>query len=448
MGLFGSISKALRGAADRLALLDPPGPLPSSPSGGTQARRIPITDRWHRVSHPGHGLTPRRLVEIYAMAERGFPAEQCALFDDMTERDLHMRSQHEQRIDEVAGKDWIVQAGGDSEADRFAAAELDARLRKVPNFGELLEHQLTANGYGYAGSEIDWDKVDGVFAPVWFSNVPHRRFRFDEYERPRILTDSNWLTGEDLPHGRYMFSRRRGTTTVRAGYLRSACLYSYFKTLSLRDWMVFAERFGLPFVYGRYDEGAPDDERDALLAAVKMLGKDGSAIFSRASEIAIEHAQGGNSEGVHASIITMMDGQISKLITGSSIIADGGEGGSYALSRVQQSRTFSITVADAKRLADRFEQDIGVPFVTWNGIAARAPRLKMHIVRDVDPQTRANVITTLAAGLKLRVDEEQIRQEFQLKAPVNGEGLGAPEAPAPGAAPKPSGGDGADDSAE
>lgn len=433
MGLISNLARALRGAADRLSQLDPPPPVPARPGAGSQGRRVPIYDRWHRVNHPGHGLTPRRIVEIFAQAERGFPIDQCDLFDDIIERDLHLRSQFEQRIGAVAGSDWVLVPGGDSAADAFAARALEERLRQVPNIGETFVHQLKAPAYGWAGSELVWGMVDSVIAPTWFVNVPARRFRFDPRDVPMVLTDRNWITGEPLEAGRWWLSRRAHAQTVRSGYMRTAVLAAYFKSLSLRDWIVWIERFGLPTVYGLYDENAADDEKDALLEAVKMLGKDGSAIFSRLSEIKIEHASGGNAEGPHAALMSAMDHAMTKLITGAPLMADGADGGSYAQSKVQQGVRFDITREDAHQLALSFEQQVGVPFVRFNGLDARAPRLKIHIVKDVDPAARMDVFVRGVNELGLEIDQEQVFQEFALKRAPAGRAIpGAPKPKAPG----------------
>jgi phage gp29-like protein len=39
----------------------------------------------------------------------------------------------------------------------------------------------------------------------------------------------------------------------RSGYLRTAIWWSWFKSLTVRDWVAFAERFGLPYPIGKYD---------------------------------------------------------------------------------------------------------------------------------------------------------------------------------------------------
>jgi phage gp29-like protein len=420
MGVLGRISKAMQGAATVLAGLDTPAPLPATaptPSS-SQVARYPWVDRYARQAHPGFGLTPKRIVDIFLAAEAGFPAEQCDLFDDVIERNAQLRSQVQQRIGAVAGKGWIIEAGGRRPQDIKAAELLEQSIVNAPNFGDMVAHQLRAQAYGFMGSEIQWDLVNGVIAPVWFANERARRFRFDARDQPRLLTEQNRTDGEPLDPGRWIFSRAEGECIARSGFMRSVVILSYFKSLSLRDWVVWIERFGLPDVWGKYREGAKDDEKDELLEMVKMLGKDGSAIFSDACEIVIDQAKGGAADGPHASLMDRMDAEITKLITGSVLMADGADGGSFAQANAQKGVRFDIIVADEKAFGDRTQMDIGKPFVAFNGLNAAPPRVKVHVVMDSDPATRATTMVALA-GAGMDVSKAQIRQEFQLKPPLN-----------------------------
>lgn len=439
MNLFQRIGRMFRkrNLPERL-MLELPQPLPLQPSAVFDAVDFQLGDRF--ASHPGHGATPRRIVEIFQLAEMGYPRLQCDLFEDIVESDAHLRSQLDDRVEAVAGKSWIVQAGGDSAADVEAARALEAALRLVPNFQETLEHQLSANGYGYAASEIVWERKDGATVPVWFANVPHRRFIFDILDdSPRLLTGKEPVKGVQLQPGKWWVSRRRGRVAVRAGLLRTATWWALFKRLAVRDWVVFAERFGIPYVHGTYNASTPDEEKAILKKAVQSLGKDGSAIFSDACQIVIDNMkEGGKTTDVHGAITSLCNAEISKLITGSTLMSETSGPGSFALGRVHQARSFDLVVSDAERLATRFELDIGKPFVTFNGLNARPPRLKLHVIRESDPTERATIMGIVANELGVNLDEEQVRQEFALKAPTGEPVKGRrPPPPAPGAPPAP-----------
>jgi len=147
------------GTSARLGL-EPPASVPSTPPERSDARSVPLFDRW--AVHEGRGLTPKRIVSLYADAEAGFPAGQCDLFEDVIERDAHLRSQLEGRLLAVAGKPLVVQAGGDGAEDVRAAQLFVDALAGVPNLRAMVAHQLKALWYGYAATEIDWGYRDGV----------------------------------------------------------------------------------------------------------------------------------------------------------------------------------------------------------------------------------------------------------------------------------------------
>lgn len=416
------------------APLEPPRPLPNEPEARVSAVTFSLVDRW--ANHPGQGLTTRSIVRIFEEAERGFPAEQCDLFEDLLERDAHLRSQVEGRIEAVSGKGWIVQAGGDRPSDVRAATQLEEAMRAVPNFAEMLVHQLTANFYGFAATEIVWEHRDGLTVPVWFVNAPHRRFLFNDRDEPRLITDTkNLAAGAELEPGKWIFSRRAARQTTRSGLMRTAAWWSLFKHMSVRDWMIFSARFGLPYATGKYKTNATPEDKKVLKTAVLSLGRDGAAIMSENTEIEIlEITRQGGAADVHGALTELCNREISKLVSGATLTSESGGPGSFALGRVHADRSFDLTMGDAERLAQRFEVDVGAPFVHFNGLPGRPPRLKIHVIREMDPKTRAEVMAKLANEVGLELDEDQVRQEFQLKKP-SGTALKGTAKPAPSAPP-------------
>jgi phage gp29-like protein len=417
--------------APKLSLLERPAP-PADRPLSPRARSLDIYDRW--APHPGHGLTPLRLSGILKTADYGWPQEQCDLFDDIIERDAHLRAQLEHRAEAVLSKDWIIQAGGEGKDDIRAAKLLEERLRDVQNFPEMIEHQLTASTYGYAASEIHWELVAGVVAPVWFGNVPPRRFVFDAHGSPRLLTRNDSTEGVALDPGQWLISSRRHRQMVQAGNMRTACWWSLFKSMAVRDWVNFAERFGLPLPIGRYRDDMPEEERKILRQAVEMLGRDGYAIFSDGGLIEFAKVEYGGSSDVHPALATFCNAEISKLVTGATLTSgEGTSTGSYALGKVHENVAFTISLGDSRRLGDGVANFLGRPFVHFNGLSCRPPRLRIHVVRELEPAARMDVMVKALNELKLPLDVDQVRQEHQLKAPV-GNAL-APPVPPPSPPP-------------
>lgn len=403
--------------------VQPPPPLPDRPPAEMVTIR-PALD-WDAQTHPGYGLTARVMVAAFRQAELGWPWQQCDLFDDVIESDGHLRSALESRLKAVSGKPWIILPGGDSAADRTAAQELEGALREVPNFSETLAHQLKGNWYGYSASEIRWEYTNGIIAPTWFANVSHRRIVFDWIDyTPRYRT---LFVPEGIPFtpGAWWYWTRAGGGTIppRSGLMRTASWWSFFKRLAVRDWVVFAERFGLPYVLGTYDAGASQQDKDVLKQAVQKLGTDGAAVMSAMCKIEIHASDhGGKTADVHGSITQLANNEISKLITGATLTAETAGPGSFALGQVHADAAFELRAGDAEDLTAHFERAISAPFLLWNGMKAKRPRLKLNLVRDMAPLTRAQILSILCNNIGLPLDEEQLRQENQLKKP-SGPGL-------------------------
>jgi phage gp29-like protein len=417
-----------------------PDPPPSSPRRAI-AKPIPTFDRWSM--HPGHDLTPRKILSAFRTAEAGYPAQQCDMFEDVVERDAHLRHCLEKRLSKIAGKEWILQPGGVAELDGKVAAALEQAMRDVESTAPMFEHVMTALPYGYSATEVVWERrrvagfedLGDLWVPAHFATVPHRRILFDDRDGPRLVTTDSPTFAEEaepLSPGSWVFARRRGRVAARQGLMRTAIWFSMFKTMSIRDWIIFAERFGLPYVTGEYEETASDEDKKVLEEAVQRLGTDGSAVFSSACEIVIHKAEtGGKSTDVHGAITQLMNNEISKLVNGATLTSETQGPGSFALGRVHENASFDLVLDDERYLADHVQKHIGAPFVRFNGFPARAPRLKIHVSLEQDPKTRAEVASIFVNELGGDLDEEQMREEFQFKAPGRSALKGKPQPEAP-----------------
>lgn len=395
-----------------------------------------IFDRYGR--HPGRGLSVERILQIFRQAEAGRPSLQCDLFDDVYERDAHLRDQFDMRITAVAGKQWIIQPGGDAEADVEAARLLEVALRRVANFREMVEHLLTCHLYGWAATEMLWDEIeiDGrrVFAPVWFENVAHRRFAFDEFGEPRLVVKAAEPEGIQLAPGRWLFTARRHRSIPMSGLMRTAVFWSLFKMRAVTNWVLYNERFGIPIPLGTYKDNTPPEEKAALDQAVSKIGTDFWATFLEDCQITSLKTDGSIApNAVQGAMVDLCNAEISKLVTGATLTSgEGTSAGSYAQATVHENRLYDAASEDAEvRIPQIIAQQLAKPFVEWNGLTGRPPKIKFHLVRETDPQARMAIFQG-AMQMGLALDADQVRAEMQLKA-VTGESIGGTQpAPDPG----------------
>jgi phage gp29-like protein len=427
--------------------------LPTSAPAGNDAREMP----WDAYqNHPGYGVTVERVVSVFGQAEGGWPREQCDLFDDLIEGDGHLRSLFEQRSQAVAGKPYVIQAGGGSDEDKLAARVLEAAMRKLPLI-PFFEHQLSCNRYGWGATEIDWGLLEFEgrtwAVPIGFTNVPARRFRIDPHSNTlRLLTAEHPSVGEELRAGKWIITQRPGPL-ARAALMRTATWTTCYKRFGTRDWVIYSHKFGLPLVLVSYEDGGPpagnatdDPTRIVLQEIVRNVGSDGGAVVPDGVKVEIKEAdRSGDASKTHGALIAYCNSENSKLVNGSTLANDnaGSGGASYALGEVHASVRWDNVQYDAALLEESVRTQIAAAFVHFNRMGAAAPLLKMQVVRDLTPMVRAKVTSIYVNELGGEASRTQLSEELGYRAPLDAsDRLPGKPAPAPAGG---GGGDAADD---
>lgn len=421
--MFGDDRRKIEKFSGQLAINEPE----RLPRNAPRGRQFVFSDTMDRIHLDRTSLTLQRISTALRDAERGWTETQSELFEGRIEADAHLRSDLDNRNESVSLKPWTLLEGADDNESKRAAAELEKRLRLVPALSDAFSHQLQFVPFGWAASETNWDIVDGMVAPTFFKNVPHRRFLFEQQTddlRLRVFEDTG--QGVALRPGKWWITcRARGRLVSTAGLMRTLVWWSTFKTMSLRDWMVLSDRFGIPYVTGEYDENIADEDKEVLRQAVADLGSDGFAIFSNMAKIAIheiKHGVTGNSaQGIHGALITLCDLQVSKLVQGASLVSQVQGPGSHALGSVHENRYHDILEGDAQKLSESFQTTIGKQFLQFNGIKAAPPGLKVHLRLNMSVKDQLGLALDLANRLDgFELDERQIRSMTLLRAPQPG----------------------------
>ncbi len=397
--------------------------------------------------HPGYGLTPERVNRIFRESEAGDLRELADLYDDLIESDGHLRAQFESRISAVSGKGITIQPGGTTDTDKAAAEILEqALLHSDLDFIVHLEHHLEAAFKGWSATEIVWGLRAHAgrlaWVPVELDDIEHRRFLFRARggsERNELLLATRTIErGESLLPGQWVISKARHSNLARSGLFRTCAWWCLFKRLSVRDWIVFAEIFGIPLLVGYYEQGATPEAKEALEIGLRDIGEGGRAILSDLTKIAISDIpqRSGDGGGVHERIVARCDAEISKLISGATLNVESGGPGSFALGRVHQDRSFDLQVADAARLQRTWHRFIARPFMRFNGfeeMGAKTPKLNIQVAHTLDPKTRTDILDTLGEN-GIHVDGWHVAEQMGFRRPQSLDDATKPKT-TPGAKP-------------
>lgn len=377
------------------------------------------------------------MLSILRLAEHGYPQQQCDLFDDIVETDGHLLNLFEQRAHAVAGKPWVLQAGGSKPEDQAAAEILRMALDLTPNLVECFEHQLGYNRYGYAASEMDWDlvRIDGSLrvVPAWFANVPARRFRIGDNDELRLLANDGVSDGEPLAPGKWIVTRRPGCKVARGGLMRTAAWFAMYKRFGTRDWVVYAEKFGIPLVLASYDEASDENAKATAEDIVDNIGDDGGAVVPKGITVDIKDAErSGDSSGTHGGLIAHCNREMSKLVNGVLVSSEAGDGaGSYAKATSDAEVRWENVLYDAVRLGGAFRRGVCIPFMQFNDLPGAPPKLVMRVVRNLEPSVLVGLADTMKNKLGIDVSAQQLREITGLQEPSG------PEDAAPGQAARP-----------
>jgi phage gp29-like protein len=393
-------------------------------------------------------MNPRKLAAILRGAESGDVLSYLELAEQMEEKDLHYLSVLGTRKRAVSQLDIEVEDADESPEAKACGDLLRDWLKRETLQPELFD-VLDAVGKGYSMSEIVWEMSAKEWRPATLSWTDPRFFRLDmvDLRTPLLYVDGGQY--EMAPPFKFVshVHPSKSGLPIRSGLARPAAWAWMFKNYSMKDWVAFAEVYGLPIRVGKYGPGATDDERAILLRGVQSIGSDAAAIIPDSMTIEFIESKSGQSDGaLFRELADFCDQQMSKAVLGQTATTDAIAGG-HAVGREHQLVRDDIKQADAVLIQSTLNRDIARPMVMLNrGPQEAYPRFRVKTPDWVDIQAVANAVGTLAP-YGLRVKQAELRQKFGLTDPDEGDEVlnaGAPAAldsgevgQGPGAPPPP-----------
>jgi phage gp29-like protein len=399
-----------------------------------ETREIAVTairDRWS--NYPSSGLTPQTLSTIFKEADNGDVARQAELFEEMEEKDTHLFSELQTRKNAVHGLDYEVAPWDESAENKKIRDFVADCLFNLDTFDDALLDLLDSIGKGYSLCEIMWDTSGGKALIGRLSWIHAKKAIFYErgaanmwaksYEAPRILTEADQIEGEVMPPFKLVYHRYKARSgyDTRAGVLR-VCAWMYlFKNYGIKDWVAFAEVFGMPLRLGKYDPGASAADKAALVSAIQSLGSDAAGIVSKSTEIEfIESVKNAGTNNIYETLAVFCDKQMSKAILGQTATTEGTPGrlgNEDAQDKVRQ----DLIKADAESLGNTIRHQIIRPLVGFNfGWDKPLPWFNLLYERPEDLREASEVYVNLSK-IGFYPSGEHVSERFKIPLPKEGE---------------------------
>lgn len=383
------------------------------------------------------GLTPDKLDAILRQADAGDMDAFLTLAEEMEERDPHYASVLQTRKLAVIGLERkLTWAEGDEKHPK--ADEILLACQKViaaPAFEDLLLHLLDAIAKGYAAPETIWNTTAVLWTPERYEYRDPRWFKFDR-ATGRELRLKDQTDPEGLPLPRFKFAvhlaGRKSGLAARGGIARLVAFSFVCKLYGFKDWMAYAEIFGIPLRLGKYDASASPADVEVLKRAVFGLGSDAAAVFPKSMEIEFPDLGGatGGAELFH-NLVDWIDRQVSKAVLGQTGTTDMQKGGGYAQSKVLDGVRGDLTKADARGVGSTVTSEVLAPFVLFNyGADAPVPTCELVVDEPEDMAALSNALDLLVP-LGLKVKQTEVRKKLKLSEPDPEDELLTPPAATP-----------------
>ncbi|MBX3447522.1 MAG: DUF935 domain-containing protein [Parvibaculaceae bacterium] len=380
--------------------------------------------------HPAQGLTPRRLAGILRDAENGDATRYFELAEEMEEKDLHYLAVLNSRKRAVAQLDITIEAASDDKLDQenadFARGWLD-RDELEDDLFDILD----GIGKGFSFTEIIWDMSERQWWPARLEWRDQRWFELDK-EDGRTPLVRGIGTAEPLLPFKFIHHvhRAKSGLPIRSGLARIVAWVYMFKNYGVRDWVSFAEIYGMPFRIGKYDASATEDDVRVLRRAVAGMSVDAAAVIPKSMEIEFV---GGGSSGSGSSgdgslfgkLAAYFDQQVSKAVLGQTTTTDAISGG-HAVSKEHDEVRREIVRSDAKQLAATLNRDLIRPLIDLNrGPQKQYPKLRIGLREATDITALSGALSHLVP-LGLKVEQSVIRDKLGLPDPEDGADLLTP----------------------
>lgn len=269
-------------------------------------------------------------------------------------------------------------------------AALRQDLERVDLF-HLISQILDAPLYGLTPIELMWEPGSSGMRLRDLRALPCRWFGFDEYNNPKFLSFNNPWNGEALPFGKFVLARHFPSYDNPYGLrLLSRCFWPVtFKKGGIKFWVQFAEKYGMPFLVGKFRPGAGAAEQQEMLAKLSQMVQDAVAVIPEGNSVEIKEglASGRTSSADnYGRLIALMDAEISKVIMGQTLTAEIGDKGSYAASQTHENVLEQYQEADQVLVKTAMEEVArlygqvnapGVPTPAFQWYEAEDPQTEM-----------------------------------------------------------------------
>ena len=347
---------------------------------------------------------------IFDTAQSGDTRDLFSLYRDMILSDSHSQGEFSKRKLAVLGDQMSLHGYiKDDAADDAAAIDVKAAIESCTGWTFSLAHLMDGCLYPLSIVEKQYRPVAGGYELQRLIPVPYHLLDYTTgVLKIRDVDPSTRMpmaTVHDPDPNRYIIHRGHLLSTPDnwGGPMRSIVWWWLLSTMDREWWARFLDRYGSPFLVGKYDQ-TDDASRGTLQSAFSYALKIGGLVISKETEVEIQQAAASDSGEAYSNFIDLCQNEKSKLIIGQVLSSDAqATGMGSGVAALHSAVRGDIRIFDAAMLAETLRDQLFTQIVEINGLSGTAPKCQFgQPTTDEEAKVSGEILAALAkAGLEV-----------------------------------------------
>ena len=379
-------------------------------------RRMTIVNPYAEQGSLANRMDVDRVWEVIESAKGGDPRDLFALYRDVLVSHSHLQAEFTKRKLAALGDSITVQPIDKKNPNDVAAAKLCQDLiSNCPDLIRACSHLLDSTLWPVAVTEkvyaksttpgLLFDLVQLIPVPDYLLCYVTNSENATGEMKIRDTNEQGYIIGTTKLCDKMRYVVHRGHLLSQhdlfGGPMRSLLFWWLLSAMSRDWWSRFLERYGSPFLVGKYAQGN-DADRSVLERAFGWAVKIGGLVVSKETDVEIQQAASSQSGEAYKQFIDLCNKEISKLIVGQvSSTGEHSMGGLGHSNKQQESVRDDIRQFDQVMLGETIRQQIFAQFLQINQIPGRVPKCiwggESH---DDAKQLAENLASITQAGLE------------------------------------------------
>jgi phage gp29-like protein len=266
--------------------------------------------------------------------------------------DAHLGGCVTSRKSGVKSLEWSIDRG----KAKSRQAKLIEDVFKNLDLEHIIPEILNAPLYGYQALEVIWENTGNYILPKSVIGKPQEWFVFGEDNDLRLRTKSNY-NGEPVPERKFLLVQHEPTYKNPYGFpALSRCFWPVtFKRGGMKFWVMFTEKYGMPFLIGKQPRGTGQQETDRFADQLEAMVQDAIAVIPDDSSLEIMVSEGKASADIYSKLLEFCKAEVSIALLGQNLTTEV-KGGSYAAAESHMQVRKDIIDSDKKLVEKALNQ--------------------------------------------------------------------------------------------